>query len=101
MLSDSPIDASGSQISPGLAQRSHGSSGSVAVELDGMTVRIADIDGRGAAPAPNGRSEVEGPSRPGSGGCVYVIGSRAGDCFAFGDRRTQAVRFCGVLATGV
>src|SRR2546428_13725536 len=46
MLSDSPIDARGSQISLGLAQHSHGSSGSVAVEPNGIAVRIAHIDGR-------------------------------------------------------
>src|SRR6266699_3336518 len=46
MLSDSPIDARGSQISLGLAQRSHRSSGSVAVEPNGIAVRIAHINGR-------------------------------------------------------
>src|SRR5882672_9391490 len=56
MLSDSPIDARGSQISPGLTQRSHGSSGSVAVELDGIAVRIAHIDSGGTAPPANGNT---------------------------------------------
>ena len=56
MLSDSPIDVRGSQISSGLAQRSHGSSGSVAVELDGIAVRIAHIDGGGTAPPANGNT---------------------------------------------
>src|SRR5438132_662410 len=59
MLSDSPIDARGSQISLGLAQRSHGSSGSVAVELNGIAVRIAHIDGRESYAGPE-RTAQEG-----------------------------------------
>src|SRR6266478_1324760 len=92
MLSDSPIDARGSQISPGLAQRSHGSSGSVAVGLDGIAVRIAHIDGRGAAPDPDGRRKRAEPSLPGRRGCAHGCGRRAAFRLAFAARRAMASR---------
>src|SRR5207253_11188465 len=72
---------------------SHGSSGSVAVEPNGIAVRIAHIDGREELRRTrNGRRKRAEPSLPGRRGCAYGRGRSAAFRLAFAARRTMASR---------